>query len=426
MAGKLDFPGRLRDERIHVFQRRHWYTLTQWMTVPGLVWLASLVVAFLIGEASLASILPFSGQGIALVWAILLLPTSAWVLWTYLDWRNDLYIVTDQRAIRIQKTHFLFERRDETYLDKIQDVLVVFTSPAANLLGFGKVEIQTAGSTGKIAFEGIARPHAVQKTVFQLIERGRRSRREAERDEEELEPIRDLLGLPQTRLPQPDGEPTSSPENPRRQRFIEVVRRAFRPADIYEVDYHIWRKHWWILVENLVAPTLLLALLAIGWISLHVLLERNFPPLLDLILAPLLGATLVWIAWQVLDWQNDLYIVTPDRVIDIEKVPIVFEHRLEANLSRIQSVRYTQPSFAAKQMDFGNVLLETAGVTGMLTFDSVPHPEQVQETIVDYLEAFRERTQTKRRQSQDETILKWLSRYHRSVNPGEPPEEPTP
>jgi uncharacterized membrane protein YdbT with pleckstrin-like domain len=422
MAGKPNFPGRLGDERIHVFQRRHWYTLTQWMTVPGLAWMASLLVAFLIGEASLASILPFTDQGIALAWAVLLLPTTAWILWTYLDWRNDLYIVTDQRAIRIQKTHFLFERRDETYLDRIQDVLVMFSSPAANLLGFGSVEIQTAGSTGKIAFEGIARPHAVQKAVFQLIERDRRSRRETERAEEELEPIRDLLGLPSTAPLQPDGEPASVTGEPYRQRFVEVVRRAFRPAQIHEEEYHIWRKHWWILVEHLVGPALLLALLVVGWISLHVLMERNFPPLLDLILAPLLGAILVWIAWQVLDWQNDMYIVTPDRVIDIEKVPIVFEHRLEANLGRIQSVRYTQPSFAAKQMDFGNVLLETAGVTGMLTFDNVPHPEQVQETIVEYLEAFRERTQRKRRQSQDENILKWLSRYHRSVNP----EDPTP
>ncbi len=424
MAGRLDFPGRMRGERIHIFQRRHWYTLIRWMTVPGLLWLGSLLAAWMISEAALANILPFSDQGIALTWMILLLPTSAWALWAYLDWRNDLYIVTDQRAIRIEKIYFFYERRDETYLDKIQDVLVVFPSPAANLFGFGNVEIQTAGTTGKIAFEGISLPHAVQKTIFRLVDRDRRAQHEARGDEAELDPIRDLLGLPPSRTPQPDDEPTPAPGKTRRQRLVDGVRRTFRPAEIHGEDYHIWRKHWWILVEHLVGPALILALLTIGWISLHVMLER-YPPLLDLILVPLLGVILVWIAWQVLDWQNDMYIVTPDRVIDIEKIPIIFEHRREANLSRIQNVRYTQSSFTAKQLDFGNVLLETAGLTGRLTFDNVPHPEQVQEIIVDHLEAFRERTQRERRRSQDETILEWLSRYHRSVNSGQTPAEPS-
>ena len=65
MAGRLDFPGRMRGERIHIFQRRHWYTLIRWMTVPGLLWMGSLLAAWMISEATLASILPFSDQGIA-------------------------------------------------------------------------------------------------------------------------------------------------------------------------------------------------------------------------------------------------------------------------------------------------------------------------------------------------------------------------
>ena len=40
------------------------------------------------------------------------------------------------------------------------------------------------------------------------------------------------------------------------------------------------------------------------------------------------------ILWKAIDWRNDLYVMTPDRVIDIEKRPFVFEDRL-AGASKI-------------------------------------------------------------------------------------------
>jgi len=98
-----------------------------------------------------------------------------------------------------------------------------------------------------------------------------------------------------------------------------------------------------------------------------------------------------WLAWQALDWYNDVYIVTDDRIVDIEKKPLIFEDRREAQLSMIQDVSYVQPNFITRILGFGDVIIETAGRAGVFTFMSVPNPQRVQRDIFARLEQMRRR-----------------------------------
>mgnify|MGYP003862854437 CR=1 FL=1 len=97
-----------------------------------------------------------------------------------------------------------------------------------------------------------------------------------------------------------------------------------------------------------------------------------------------------WFWWESTDWGNDLYIVTNERIIDMEKRPLFFaEQRREASLGVIQNVSLKIPNIIAVVFNFGDVVVQTAGA-GEFTFDGVPNPREVQREIFRRMEAYRE------------------------------------
>ena len=130
----------------------------------------------------------------------------------------------------------------------------------------------------------------------------------------------------------------------------------------------------------------------------------------------------VWNLWNVLDWQNDLYILTNDRIIDLEKVPLISEDRREARLQQIQDVHYVMPGFINRLLDFGDVEVETAGRGGGFTFRSVPHPRQVQAEIFARVDQVRKSAGMRWTASgRRATCSRVLYRYHQA---GQTPSAP--
>jgi len=379
MAQRLSFPGQREGEQVILKERRHPVTLLGWLILPFLVLAALGIVAWLLTQR----LRPSPGT-LVLIWMICLLPGAAWLVWCLLDWGNDYYILTNQRVLHIEKVYFFFESRIEANLNRVQDVRVEIPNLLANLFYYGNVVIETAGPTGRIVFSAIAKPRKVQRLIFQWAGLPAQ-RREEEREE--------------------GGPERWEPERPRWQQPHQVLWRMFFPVVPPRDEAIIWRKHWWILLTQLVTPGIaLLALLGIMvlWMRFKLPREGQIVWLIGIVVV------LLWIIWRTIDWGNDLYVLTPDRVIDIEKRPFVFEDRLEASLAMIQDVGYTQPSFISMLLDFGDVFLETAGELGRLTFDNVPHPREVQRTIMGRVRAFRaaarRREEERRRQEMRELM----------------------
>lgn len=80
-------------------------------------------------------------------------------------------------------------------------------------------------------------------------------------------------------------------------------------------------------------------------------------------------------------WYFNIYIVTNERVVDIDFYYLLFKRISEAELSKIQDISYSSGGFAATIFDYGNVVIETAGEAPNLEFEKVPHPQKVVETI---------------------------------------------
>ncbi|MFQ5343978.1 MAG: PH domain-containing protein [Anaerolineae bacterium] len=194
-------------------------------------------------------------------------------------------------------------------------------------------------------------------------------------------------------------------------RPLEMFTQMLYPVYPRVGEVYVWRKHWFVLLTKMLRPLLAaLILLVLGSIiSFSELLAPvvSIPDAaIPIAIAFFLLVLIVRIAWIAIDWHNDLYILTDTHVLDIEKRPFTSESRREARLGVIQDVSYTQPSFLAKLLDYGNTRLETAGKMGEFTFDSIPRPREVQNIIIERLRAAREEAQRKRQQQQQDQIEK--------------------
>lgn len=80
-------------------------------------------------------------------------------------------------------------------------------------------------------------------------------------------------------------------------------------------------------------------------------------------------------------WFFNIYIVTNQRIVDIDFLYLLYKQFSQAELGRIQDITYTTGGIFAALFDYGNVFIQTAGELPNLEFEKVPHPERVVETI---------------------------------------------
>jgi len=375
---RLTFPGREPGEEVLVLKRRHWIILVKRML--GALSLGLLMAVMAWGASRFVA---RSATEQLILWVGLQVPTLALAAWLFLDWENDHFIVTNRRVIHIERVYLFFESRREATLDKVQDVTVYIPSFIANLLYYGDVNIETAGKTGRIRFESVHEPRHVQRVIFDYARlAGAPGLRDA--DERLRTPGRTEEGW---RWVTPFSAPLWYMLYPRIPQGEDVI---------------VWRKHWWILLQRIGLPTFVALALLCLWVVAPAFVP--IPRVAIFAFAVMFALSILWLLWRLVDWHNDIYVLTPDHVIDIEKRPFLSEFRREANLAMIQDVSYTQPSFLSKLLDFGTVVLETAGVTGQLTFDNVPHPREVQRKVFERVGQVRAETQKQRAAQQREQM----------------------
>lgn len=147
------------------------------------------------------------------------------------------------------------------------------------------------------------------------------------------------------------------------------------------------RRHWIVFV----GPTsiflgLLLAppvLLAAAWVWLPVPATPVIRPILNFCLALYLAGLLTasFIRW--LNYYLDVWIITTERIIDIEQRSLFHREISEISLDRVQNVTVQIPGFLATTMHFGNIQIETAGA-GVFTVTDVTEFEQAKDLILQY------------------------------------------
>jgi CRP-like cAMP-binding protein/uncharacterized membrane protein YdbT with pleckstrin-like domain len=138
------------------------------------------------------------------------------------------------------------------------------------------------------------------------------------------------------------------------------------------------RKHWlWLFLR--VAGVFALAYLILAIImALDTAVGQTTlaPAAYALISLAILGLPLTWF---VVDYLNDYYIITNKRVLSQSRVLLIYENQQTAPLERIQDVT-SRASIIGKLFNYALLDITTAGM-GSISFDMIPRPETVEDTI---------------------------------------------
>jgi len=377
-----------QDEQIILGLRRHPAILVGRLVPPFIVLLAPLTL-------SLWSLLNRTNDPIfytavidtsVKIAAIVIVPLLFWAGMNVYDWGNDSFFVTNRRVIRVEQRYFVAQSRMEAFLSDIQNVAVLVPDALAHFLNYGSLIIETAAQDGRIEFDSIPNPFYAQAVIFQQ------------------------RGLPLPR--HEEGRP-----QPRTVHDYLLYILPLGPQRAANGDI-TWHKHWLILVENTIPGVALLiaCALLLWWTHAWLFLAG-------------LAAIVVWLVYRYVDWWNDIYIVTDNRIIDIERIPLLRDDRREAFLEQIQNVSLTVPNPLWRFFNLGNVHIETAGKAENFTFDAVPDPAAVQREIMDRLQAARtgrKKAEQEAHWRETEELVHRIVRRHYYPPPGEQGDEPPP
>ena len=412
---RQDYPWLRKDELLVNLHLRHWLALLGQSKAAALAILTS---------AGLIWLLSYLGFALWVVLGISALLMVLSLIWGFLNYLNDYFIVTNRRVIQQEKVIFFSEHRQEALLEQIQRVDVA-TTFWGNLFNYGTLSVYTAGTTGSIDFDFVANPDSLRTAIFHhrsLCQQ--RSSAESKLDIQNA--LENRLGL-SVDLPSrvhTDLAPSTSDDIAAEQGLWQTLRRMIsfdRSLDWESTERIVWHKHWWVLLVQVALPSLLLLFellfLAGGFSSVALL--RQIQSSLDAQTLLVSGglvtlATLGWILWAVTDWWNDTYTVTEDRIIDVEKLPLFLsEQRREAQLSDIQDIRLEMNSPLKVMLNFGNIIVQTAAGEGAFTFDHVPNPRIVKEEITRRMIAWRREDERRKAQDRSRDLPDWFEMYNR-------------
>lgn len=315
--------------------------------------------------------------GIALV-----LFALKWLVADVSAWLFNVYVLTDRRLMDAEG--FFMPRRKQATLDRIQQVQVEQNNIIEYLLNIGNVMIVTAGAQGDLTFEGVAHPRELADQI-RAAEQAYRGggRPAADEVEAKLPAIKKVLD--EMAKPVTIEAPPALPQRTFGGFLHRPAHLRFLPNEV--VVNYIYR-HWFVLVrrELLPAALLVLSLVAAGVLAglLHTVIW----------VVALLGVliSLVYGALVYLNYADDVFILTTDRIIDIDRLLFIFfEGRKQADYSKVQDVRVNVSSIIGRILNYGDITVETAGRLPNIQMSDIPDPFAVQDLIFTRINAIKDR-----------------------------------
>lgn len=341
---------------------------------------------------------------------------TAWGAWRGIDWGNDHYVVTDRRVVWVEKVLGVYESRQETPLSAIQRVSVD-TELTGRVLDYGDIVIRTiVGST--LTLRNLDHPHQAAALIDQ---HWRRTKDDSRRLEE-----KEMKETLHARLV----EGKSSPVD-----LQGVVTKPSAKVDPYEHNRGIinflrvrfehlatvtYRKHILVLFEQTWIPGLILFILSVTIVydlfspgSPVSRMLKIDPALLVFVWMILLFIAIGWWIYQYVDWRNDIFQVTSDQIMDIDKTPLGQVTSDIASLDSILSIEYERVGLLEVLFNYGTVYI-TVGGGKKMAFEQVYNPSAVQDDIERRrLEKITQKEQESIK-AERERVADWFAAYHKS------------
>lgn len=82
-------------------------------------------------------------------------------------------------------------------------------------------------------------------------------------------------------------------------------------------------------------------------------------------------------------WYYNVFLITSERVLDLDFYGFFQMESSEATLAQIQDVSHTRGGLASLFFNYGNVYVQTAAEEGKIEILGVPEPDKVHRLLVD-------------------------------------------
>jgi uncharacterized membrane protein YdbT with pleckstrin-like domain len=170
--------------------------------------------------------------------------------------------------------------------------------------------------------------------------------------------------------------------------------------------HQIRRKHGAFLLLKLIIPSLILFF---GTLTVLLALESamNDSVRLGVLVVGsiflLVGA--LWGLWNYVDWLNDYYIVTDQRVVWIEVIVFLYQSLVEAPLESLRGIN-VKTTLVSRILGYGNVDIST--YTSQFTLTAVGNPKQMEALIREFWRRAQQRTVSVRRAETEREVDKLI------------------
>ena len=122
-----------------------------------------------------------------------------------------------------------------------------------------------------------------------------------------------------------------------------------------------------------------------------------------------------WWLYNYLDWHNDIYLITGDQVMDVNRKPLGKEEKRAAQIKNILSVEYKRIGIIGLLLNFGTVYIRVG--EAVFTFDDVFNPSEVQRELFHRISQRSLKEQQAQAEAERQRMADWLTVYHRMSNP---------
>jgi len=355
--------------------------------------------------------------GLLVFSALVMMAGLLWGLWTWIDWGNDYYIVTNQRVVWIEQIIFLYESRVEAPLTTIQAVNVR-TDLLGRLLGYGDVTVNTY--TGRVVLRIIGDPNQMAALIQEYWHRAQMGF-QREQKEEMVRSVYRILGR---EVPATTVERKVIPVPTKGDDYQEPSFFNTYFSNIFNLRYEdgntiTYRKHWLILLRKTWKPFVAFLVVLFGLVLGVATGVYNEIDMLSLEIFVLIGILLIlivifpWWLYNYVDWRNDIYQLTDKNIFDIERKPLGTEIRKSGSLDRILSLEHTRPGFIGFLFNVGTVIINFGDAK--FDFVGVYEPARIQQDIFNRMHLLRIQQQKAEASRERDRVLSILTIYHDNV-----------
>jgi uncharacterized membrane protein YdbT with pleckstrin-like domain len=405
MAMRMKFPWLSENETVYLLSRQHGIVLIQRLLVPIILMSLTLIVlgaAYMNSTAGLSAFWLAIGLGLVTVFGL-------WALWCYIDWSNDYYIITNRRVVWLEKVVGFYDSRQEAALENLLSVNTQ-TGLVGRTFGFGDVIVRTF--TGEILFDSINDPLHAAAMVEEYWGRTKNEQQEVQRAV-----LRDSL---RKKIAPPPQEGQAAPAAVAAAKSVSKKTSNATGLQPVTFEYFLkthwevggvvtYRKHLFILAARSVMPAGAFALavfLLAFWLSKGGVLTIGIVALVLLAF----GIIFLWWMYNYVEWANDLYIITPEQIVDIYRKPLGMENRQSAPLENILSVSYERKGIFGILFNFGTVKIAVGEIN--LDFLNVFNPTGVQQEVVRRMNLRIAKKKEADTMAERERMSEWLAAYH--------------